>query len=257
MASHRPAVVFGISYRGEMGRDMGSSDAMYMSSASKTMANAPPPPPSLQSKQYQNHQQQQQQQPEYLVDTFADRYGEPDGGTGRRGENDVVPFGDTLGCREVMCAPQDDSKSLQRAHQGDGGDAPTSRLRSSRTSMVDVFEGRDDCTLSLPAIMTTNNDGETTTRRAEDGKSLLVNSDGDSSVRRRATEAHEGRGGAPAESPVVGLKRNELVDSWLLDVRLETETAGTALRVSATARCTFVTLGVPHAGPGHAVTKHS
>lgn len=231
MACHRPAVVFGISYRGEMGRDIGPSDAGYMPSASGTMANASPPPPPL-GKQHHNHHHHQQQE-EYLFGTSADRHNLRGG---EREENDNDPFGDTLGCREMMLqnrAPQDDSESLQQAYQGDG-DAPTSRLPSSRWFTVDGLEGSDDRALPAPTIVTTDGDGETTTRRAEENAGLLVSSDGDSTVQRRVTKAAEGQGGA-AELSEIGLKRNELVDSWLLDVRLETETAGTALRVSATA----------------------
>lgn len=240
MACHRPVVAFGISYRGERGRDMSSSDAGYMSLAGRTaMANAPPPPPSPGKHNHhdlQQHQHKHQRQ-ECLFGTSADKYqfhGEFAGGGGGREDNDTVPFGDTLGCREMMSHNRpDDSESLHQAHQG-GDDVSASRLPSSGWSTVDGVDGRDDRKLSVPAIVTTDDDGETAARRAEDNEGLQGSNDGDSGGQGRPTKAPEGRGGASVGVSDTGLERNELVESWLLDVRLETETAGTALRVSAT-----------------------
>lgn len=204
------------------------------------MVNAPPPPPSAGKRDHLDlRQQQQQQQQEDVFSTSADRYklhGEIGGGEGGREDSDMVPFGHTLGCREMVSqnrAPEDNGTSLQQAHQ-DGGDAPASRLPSSRWSTVDGVDGGDDRTLSVPTIVTTDDGRETPSRRLEEGGGLLVSNDGDNGVQGRASKAPEGRGGASSGFTETRLKRNELVESWLLDVRLETETAGTALRVSAT-----------------------
>lgn len=242
MACHRPAVVFGISYRGEMGRDLSPIDAAgYMPSASTTVTNEAPPPPSPRNHHHHHLQQQQERQQQadlFSASTDKYKFGDLDGGGGGREENDAVTFGDTLGCREMMSenrAPQDEGRSLRQEHQH-GGDAPASRRTSSRWSTADGIEGSDDRILSIPTIVTADDDGDTTARKVEENEGLLVNNDGDSAVRRHATKAPEGaRGASAAEISQPGLKRNEPVGSWLLDVRLETETAGTALRVSATA----------------------
>ena len=241
MACHRPAVAFGISYRGESGRDMSSSDAGYMSPPGRNTANAqPPPPPPSPGKQHYHldPRQQQQQQKGNLLGSSGDQYkfhGELGGGERGREDSDMVPFGHTLGCREMVPqnrAPEDDSTSPLREHREGADDAPASRLPSSSWSAVNAVYGGDDRTLSEPTIVVTDDGGETTTGRLEEGEGRLVSSDG---VQGRATKLPDGRGGASSDVSETRQMRNELVESWLLDVRLETETAGTALRVSATA----------------------
>lgn len=228
MACHRPSVAFGISYRGEMQQDLSYGDDGCMPPASRTMANEPPPAPLSPGKQY-HHLQMQQRQEDELFGASADSYrlrGEVDGGGAVREENDAVRLGDTLGCREMMSrerAPQDD-RFLRQAHQG-GSDAPASRLPSSTWSTVGGVDGGDDRTLPVPTM---------TSKQGED-EGLLMSNDGDSGARECVTEALEGRGGGPGAELTTIRRTHELVDSWLLDVRLETETAGTALRVSATA----------------------
>ncbi|CBN79052.1 Hypothetical leucine rich repeat protein [Ectocarpus siliculosus] len=234
VACRRPAVVFGISYRGERERGTHASDAAYAASAGMDTANTPPSPP--RSKGHQQHGR--------LFDVAADGYelrgkgvgGGCGGGMDRREEyiqsphgaareNGAVSVRDVLGRQEWTTTDpplQDNDESLQQAYQNSGSDAPppsyllpSSRGRSSKRSSVGAVEGHDSPTPSVPVMMTVDSDGAATARTTV-----------------RAKKAPEDIEGASAESSGgAGHERNELVDSWLLDVKLETETAGTALQV--------------------------
>ncbi|CAM9556560.1 unnamed protein product, partial [Ectocarpus sp. 8 AP-2014] len=234
VACRRPAVVFGISYRGERERGTHASDAAYAASAGMDTANTPPSPP--RSKGHQQHGR--------LFDVATDGYelrgkgvgGGCGGGMDRREEyiqsphgaareNGAVSVRDVLGRQEWTTTDpplQDNDESLQQAYQNSGSDAPppphllpSSRGRTSKWSSVGAVEGHDSPTPSVPVMMTVDSDGAATARTTV-----------------RAKKAPEGIEGASAESSGgAGHERNELVESWLLDVKLETETAGTALQV--------------------------
>lgn len=236
MACHRPAVVFGISYRGERERGTHASDAAYVASAGMDTANTPPSPP--RSKGHQQHGR--------LFDAARDGYelrgkglgGGCGGGMDRREEyiqsrhgaareNGAVSVRDGIGRQEWTATDpplQDNDESLQQAYQSSGSDAPppphllpSSRGRSSKWSSVGAVEGYDSPTPSVPAMMAVDSDGTATARTTVHAKKVPEDIDGASAE----------SSGAP------GHERRELVDSWLLDVKLETETAGTALQVSS------------------------
>ncbi len=210
MACDRPAVVFGISYRGERDGDRKiAGDTAYHASspASAGVESAPPPPPpppppASEQQQTERQQQRQRQQQEDLSGAWAEEYeqhGRLDGGVGGgREEGEVGCFGDSLGCRELMSSRflRDDSRPLWETRHGGGNTLPSPQ-----------------------------------TERMEADKDPLANADGGRGERGHAVTSPRDGGSNSAESSQVESKRNELVESWLLDVRLETETAGTALRV--------------------------
>lgn len=241
VACSRPAVVFGMSYRGEMERgmrgtvhgDAAGAGAAGISSAGMNMASTSP-----DAVMKRQQQQQQQLQQESLLfgtpvaggyklssglrdsDSDGDGGGSGGGGAGgiegrRREEKRIMAHGgaarksesdrleDIFASDEKMMSdlpPGSDDTWLRQARQdgGGGGDTP-SRRRSSNWSTVNEMNGYD--------------------RSRETG---------------HATKSPpEGRLGDSAEFLEAERRgNNERVESWLLDVRLETETAGTALRVS-------------------------
>ncbi|CAB1096352.1 unnamed protein product [Ectocarpus sp. CCAP 1310/34] len=233
VACRRPAVVFGISYRGERERGTHASDAAYAASAGMDTANSPPSPP--RSKGHEQHG--------HLFDAATDGYelrgkglgGGCDGGLDRREEciqschgaareHGADSVRDVLGRQEwTTTSPplQDNDESLQQAYQNSGGDAPppphllpSSRGRSSKWSSAGAEEEYYTPTPSAPAMMAVDSGGAAAARTTV-----------------QAMKAPEDLEGALSESPrAPGHERNKLVDSWLLDVKLETETAGTALQ---------------------------
>ena len=208
MACHRPAVVFGISYRGEGDRDHKSTnDTAYhhVAPASTAVEDAPPPPPppplpAAAASEQQQTNRGQEGLPGTWVDEHEQRRGlDGRGGDGRE-ENEVARFAHSLGSRDLnpSSLPQDECTPLREAGQGD----------------VDA--------LLLPPHAA----------RVEADNDFLASADGGSGEQGSSGKSSRGRGASLNESSGAGHKRNELVESWLLDVRLETETAGTALRVS-------------------------
>lgn len=208
---------------------MHASDAVYTASAGKDTANTPPSPP--RSKGLQQHGR--------LFDAATDGYelrgkGLGDGcggGMGHREEynrsrhgaardNGAVSIRDVLGRQEWTTADrplQDNDESLQQAHQSSGSDAPppphllpSSRGQGSKWSSTGAVEGYDSPMPSVSAMMAIDSDG--------------------AAMARTVMRAKKGASGESSEAP--RHERNELVDSWLLDVKLETETAGTALQAS-------------------------
>ncbi|CAM9882083.1 unnamed protein product [Ectocarpus sp. 4 AP-2014] len=234
VACRRPAVVFGISYRGETERGTHVSDTAYAASAGMDTANTPPSPPRGKGHQQHGH----------LFDAATDGYelrGKGPGagcgsGMDRREEyiqshhgaareSGAVSVRDVTGHQEwTMTDPplQDNDESLQQAYQNSGSDAPppphvlpSSRGRNSKWSSVGAVEGYDSPTPSLRAMMAVDSDGAATARTTVRAKNVPENIEGASA----------------ASSAAPGHERNELVGSWLLDVKLETQTAGIALQV--------------------------
>ncbi|CAM9401414.1 unnamed protein product, partial [Ectocarpus fasciculatus] len=234
VACRRPAVVFGISYRGERERGVHANDAAYAASAGIDTANTLPPPPRSKGQQEYGR----------LFDAATDGYGLRDevlrggcgGGMGRREEhirsghgaareNGAARVRDGFGRQERTTADhplQGNDESLQQAYQSSDAPPPrpaahllpSSRGRSSKWSSVGVVAGHDSPTPSVPAMIAIDSKGTAAARSAV-----------------RATKVPEDVTGNSAESSEApGHERNELVDSWLLDVKLETETAGTALQ---------------------------
>lgn len=254
VASHRPAVVFGISYRGEKDRsDDYTSSAAYLPAASlSSRADAPPSPPA--------HGRHHQRQERLFNTAAADGFGPRDGlldGDGGRGSGDggnrerlrrsnvednrgavtadeAMLFGNACGGRELMMLHRDDHESRQRSHQ-EGGEAGASALPpppppSALLSSSALMPPSSRCSSKLPTVGARN--GYDGTSSSPPASATVVADKGRERIPRTAQGGPGGGGAASAEqSEAVPHKQNQVVDSWLLDVRLETETAGTALRV--------------------------
>ncbi|CAM9306713.1 unnamed protein product, partial [Hapterophycus canaliculatus] len=253
VASHRPAVVFGVSYRGEKESDDYASRTAYLPSGSVKMANTPPSPPA-------NRQQLQQEQ--FFNTTTADGFGpcgaflegggggsggavgggggirdaniESDGG-GMSGDEAVL-FRDSLCRREMVMLDRNDENPRQRSHQeGGAGDTSSSLLPLPLPLPLQpsaLLPQSPRCTSKLPTVGATHGyDGNSSSLPAS--AMVVVEEDREETLGtvKIAQKGADG-GGSCTEQPVAVVhKENELVHSWLLDVRLETETAGTALRV--------------------------
>ncbi|CAM9912668.1 unnamed protein product, partial [Scytosiphon promiscuus] len=213
VATHRPAVVFGVSYREEKESDEVSR--YYGTTAADGFGPC---------------------------GGLLDGGGGGDGGDGRGGAGlpeanvetdcgEAVLFGDVLDRREERMLHRNDVKSRQRPYQeGVEGSAPSAPLSSSSSAWlppptqcsstvpaISETGGYNDVSSLLPASATVvvDEDRVTTPRPVE------IAQKGPRDKERASTE----------QSKATICEGDPLVESWLLDVRLETETAGTALRV--------------------------
>lgn len=219
-----------------------------MPPASASIADAPPSPPATR--------RQQQLQGRLFNTTPADGFGSYSGrverGGGRDGgdsgggggglreakvesdrglgsRDDAALFGDVFGSREIPMLGRDDDEARQRSHE-EGGEGDGSSLLLPPSARI---PSSSRCSATLPAVSATGGYDRTSSSVPE--SATVVVDKGREATPRIVEFAQKGAGGREGfltEHPeAVVCKRNELVDSWLLDVRLETETAGTALQV--------------------------